>query len=129
MEKYGVIHDFTAIMQYCMAKSKFHRVENVAADKIGVFTDKANAILMTDETNTVMYKEYTDILQITRDLDPMMWIDYEIFHNQVVIPREKKNADAVVPAAVNIEEAKKDQKPVIQSNFAERFTDGFNSFT
>ena len=43
-----------------------------------------------------------------------MWVDYEQFHNQVVIPRENKNADAVVPAAINQEkEAKKDLKPIL----------------
>jgi len=44
LEKYDLVYDFTTILQYCMAKSKYHRVEGIAADKIGVFSEKANAI-------------------------------------------------------------------------------------
>ena len=40
-EKYGLLDDFLAVKQYCMAKSKYHRVEGVAADKIGVLSEKA----------------------------------------------------------------------------------------
>jgi hypothetical protein len=46
----------------------------------------------------------------------MMWVDYERFYNQVIIPREKKNADAVVPAVVTTDSesnVNKDEKPII----------------
>lgn len=49
LTKYDLLEDIKAMKQFCMAKSKFHRVENVAADKIGVFSEKANAIELTDE--------------------------------------------------------------------------------
>ena len=131
LEKYDLVHDFTTILQYCMAKSKYHRVEGIAADKIGVFSEKANAIQLTDETSCVLYQEYSDILQITNDLEPLMWVDYEQFHNQVVIPKEKKTADAVVPAAINESqiETKKEEKLIIQSNFSERYDIAFKQFT
>ena len=139
LEKYDLVHDFTTILQYCMAKSKYHRVEGIAADKIGVFSEKANTIQLTDETSCVLYQEYSDILQITNDLEPLMWVDYEQFHNQVVIPKEKKSADAVVPAAINENystantesqiETKKEEKPIIQSNFSERYDIAFKQFT
>ena len=59
----------------------------------------------------------------------MAWVLYEQFHNQVVIPREKKNADAAVPAAVVTDtEASKEQKPTVQSNFTERYDVAFKSF-
>lgn len=131
LEKYDLVHDFTTILQYCMAKSKYHRVEGIAADKIGVFSEKANAIQLTDETSCVLYQEYSDILQITNDLEPLMWVDYEQFHNQVVIPKEKKTADAVVPAAINESqiETVKEEKLIIQSNFSERYDIAFKQFT
>jgi hypothetical protein len=55
LEKYDLVHDFTAILQFCMATSKYHRVDGVAADKIGLFSEKANAIQLTDETSCVLY--------------------------------------------------------------------------
>ena len=132
LEKYDLVHDFTAILQFCMATSKYHRVDGVAADKIGLFSEKANAIQLTDETSCVLYQEYSDILKITNDLEPMMWVDYERFYNQVIIPREKKNADAVVPAVVTTDSesnVNKDEKPIIQSNFSERYDIAFKQFT
>lgn len=128
-EKYGLLDDFIAVKQYCMLKSKYHRVEGVAADKIGILTEKAKAIDFVDERNSILYQEYTDVTKWANELDPMAWVLYEQFHNQVVIPREKKNADAVVPAAINTDtEASKEQKPIVQSNFTERYDLAFKHF-
>lgn len=61
--------------------------------------------------NCALYKEYKDILNILKDKEQMQWIEYEEFHNCIVIPRERKNADAVVPAAIPSTSINSDQVP------------------
>lgn len=65
-----------------------------------VLPNKAG-VSLDEEKNCANMKEYEATMSELLDMDLPKWIEFEAFKQNIILPREQKNAPSSVPAAQN----------------------------